>query len=110
MANPQCFNCQYGYIIIDGQLSISGGSNNTLLELRSMSSFFEVSELMIETGLCKVARCSACTTAIDCVECHSPYFLQLISCVQECDPGFYKYGRTCVLSCPTDAYPIQSSY
>lgn len=51
-----------------------------------------------------------CTTSIDCYACITPYLLQLVTCVTICDAGFYLYGETCVLSCPTQTYSIQSSY
>lgn len=27
-----------------------------------------------------------------------------------CDAGFYRNGQTCILTCPSYTYPIQSSY
>ena len=54
--------------------------------------------------------CSGCESAVSCKECISPYFLQMIECVTACDPGFYRNGQSCVLTCPTDTYPVRSTY
>lgn len=55
-------------------------------------------------------RCSECSSAVSCNLCLEPYYIQMIECVEECDPGFYKNSRSCVLTCPTDTYPVRSSY
>lgn len=110
LSDASCFNCSYGITILMGELSGSGTSNGTIIEIDSSSSLAVVEEIQIKTDICKVERCAVCSTAIDCVQCNSPYYLQLISCVEACDPGFYKYNRACVLSCPSSSYPIQSSY
>ena len=49
-------------------------------------------------------------TANDCSSCVDPYFLQIIKCVLVCDSGFYIYGKSCVLECPSETYPVRSNY
>lgn len=110
LSDANCFNCPYGHTIIAGELSGAGNTNGTIIEVDSSSSLVVVEEIQVKADVCKVERCAACSTAIDCVQCNTPYYLQLISCVEACDPGFYKYNRACVLACPSNTYPIQSSY
>ena len=57
-----------------------------------------------------VSYCDSCKSAIDCYSCVDPYFLQLTSCVESCDSGFYVYGKTCYLQCPSGTFTLTSTY
>jgi hypothetical protein len=109
-ADPTCLNCVYGEKVVSGSLTYSAGQYPTNLTLSDTAGMIQLTEILVEHGVCQVDHCSSCSSAVDCSACLLPYFLQLSTCVSSCDSGFYQYGRTCYLSCPSGTYTVTSSY
>lgn len=109
-SESNCGGCPYGEKYVSGSLKYSGGSYSTNITITDHQAQFTIIEIILVHSICQVSYCSNCTTAVDCYQCFTPYYLQLAQCVNQCDTGFYLYGRVCLLTCPIATYTQTSSY
>ena len=110
LTDAGCLNCAYGEKVVSGVLVFSAGQYPTNLTFTDSAGLMQVVEALFEHSICQIDKCNSCTSAVDCLSCVSPYFLQQTSCVSTCDSGFYLYNRTCYLTCPSATYTVTSSY
>lgn len=97
-------------MVVSGSMNLAGGEYATNWTMSDAGGMIWLMEGVVEHLICQVAKCSNCSSAVDCYSCFEPYLLQLTTCVSACDAGFYLYNRICYLQCPLATYTLSFNY